>query len=296
MQARMDAVRDPIQTHIAISSLGWWGQLSTVSTSTVRFDDYKSLKNRVSQACKWLQTATIVLHEQQRVVLQTAQILQYVRSYTAVWYVQYNADASETLQTIRRRFACQRIVPNTYTWDFHHSELAVYFKFSFLNKHSYVGMTAVNVTNRERTRLAKHKQVDAGKLVSCEPAVRYWQKHQSLHHYVIVVVANPPTITATLAMEARLIATWQPSLNMPHIITIENKTALGNRRSFRAPTFQYPQTHKRLWKKVRRRLRNAQVPIPGPYTGTSPKRGMESSIPIGNVQLRVLFSTETYTQ
>ena len=66
--------------------------------------------------------------------------------------------------------ACQ------YTWEYFSSPFVVYGMFRPHCHLVYIGSTSVGLCSRHRSRSAKLLQLTQGKLVSCEVAVRFWEK------------------------------------------------------------------------------------------------------------------------
>ena len=87
-----------------------------------------------------------------------------------------------------------------YTWKRFNAVNIVYVKCSLEEDNTYIGMTKRTMTIRELGRLHKVKQIQKGKDVHAEPAVRWWAKKRNMDKY-IPLVARIYKTDSTLPLE-----------------------------------------------------------------------------------------------
>ena len=63
----------------------------------------------------------------------------------------------------------------------------------------YIGATEDTVTGRHCTRNCKLDQLQAGRFISCEIAIRYWHKHRTFWNFFPTIYIATDTKIAALA-------------------------------------------------------------------------------------------------
>ena len=109
------------------------------------------------------------------------------------------------------------ITLQSYTRSFVNTKTGVYIMIAFNREHSYIGATADTVTGRYRTRLRKLRQIQNGRFVECEVAIRFWINTKSFHDYFPIFVIATDTKETALVTESVQQHHMQPSLCMPWI-------------------------------------------------------------------------------
>ena len=139
----------------------------------------------------------------------------------------------------------------TYTREWATHNNIFYGKVSLTCSQAYIGMTTIGMHKRDLARDRKYKQLLRGRLVSCEPALRWWTSTKSYKHFMSIVLTNEPNQLQTITREQELILQIQPALNAPAIYKFYNHTADGQKLSFSMPKTKYRTSFRNMFKKAR---------------------------------------------
>ena len=162
--------------------------------------------------------------------------------------------------------------PQPHTYHYHNflSPNAVYVKL-YLNPitpqrcyhqhgHFYVGSTGIGIPHREHNRRAKLKQLQ-NIPISAELSLRYWHSHNNIHRFTPIQLSSHETYDQAWIQEHHLISNWMPPLNWPFISQHLKLKAQGWQfTKSRAHFYSRLATHKRLFRKLRRRQRTIREP------------------------------------
>ena len=132
-----------------------------------------------------------------------------------------------------------------YTAEWGQAACGVYLMIAPGSRHTYIGSTECTVAGRYSTRLRKLRQLQNGKFVECEVAIRFWKATKSFSNFVPILIAREKTKEAALVKEALLQQEFQPSLCMPWIL--HHFHSAGSKLV--KPTFQ--RTGMRMFKRFR---------------------------------------------
>jgi hypothetical protein len=173
-------------------------------------------------------------------LLKIYESTEYISSLAMVHYIFMNPYGTKRFKLIRERLRTTIRTPQNYTWWRNTHNHVVYAKVAKHIRHMYIGMSIVGIHKRELSRKRKTKQVINQKLVSCEPAIRYWIATRTNNFFIPVVIAIHESRTSTLASEASFIARWTQSLNMPHIQRYLKGTTNRTNKNIHNATEQIP--------------------------------------------------------
>ena len=122
----------------------------------------------------------------------------------------------------------------------------------------YIGSTTASVHSRQDARIRKLRLLQQGQFTNTELMVHYFHVHADIYDSLILPFEKYQSKTAVRVAECALIQLWKPQLNMPWIVKLNPTSAtrtsvpkLGN------TTYQTP--GRRLWLRVRRRLRTLGI-------------------------------------
>ena len=224
------------------------------------FNQFRQRKLFVRNVIIWTQTITKASTTSQSPLICILPQTQFLWGVAVLTTVHEKHRNNHRIKKWLTRFREENLTPQTYTWwRFTHTHV-VYVKMNLDTNHSYIGMTTVGTKKREQSRKQKSNQVKNGKFVSCEPAIRFWQATQTSHRYIPLIIKTGTSKTWALATEAKYITKWKPSLNTPFINQFFKQSSEGRTKSFSFKQQLYKASFKRLWQKVRRRMKTLQQP------------------------------------
>ena len=150
----------------------------------------------------------------------------------------------------------------------------------------YIGSTTTSVHSRQDARIRKLRLLQQGRFTNTELMVHYFHIHANFYDSLILPFEKYYNKTAVRVAECALIQLWKPQLNMPWIAKLNPTSAtrtsvpkLGN------TTYQTP--GRRLWLRVRRRLRTLGILRLYSSTCLSPLEGWSILVAISQGGLRV---------
>ena len=199
------------------------------------FNDMEEISSLCKIASQWFQGMAYQIWYTPAHWHEASAFMTYARGLNALCLIFTMHQPSDYLHRVKNRFIDLSVHHRNYTWDYFNSRFIVYFKFNFLSKHSYVGMSSTTFVHRELNRRRKWLQLQKGRFTSCEQALRFWHATQTYHHYVSIVILRSHSKASTLAHEANLIATWKPSLNSPFINDTVDYNAKGKNALLPSP-------------------------------------------------------------
>ena len=107
------------------------------------------------------------------------------------------------------------------------------------------------MSSRDMNRMSKLKQVEKGRHIQVEPAVRWWARCRCFWKFVPIVISHHRSIYGTFIAEARTITDWNPHLNMPNIALLCNPNSKKRKHMHAAPTYSRQHSSFRIWRKAR---------------------------------------------
>ena len=113
-----------------------------------------------------------------------------------------------------------RIRSSQYTWAFFQSKSVVYCRLFLQPEFKaflYVGSTAQTLSDRERTRWGKFKQIRAGKSVHGELSLFWYHRRANYHMAIPMVILHVPRADCLHTIEQTFINLLQPRLNAPWV-------------------------------------------------------------------------------
>ena len=113
-----------------------------------------------------------------------------------------------------------RIRSSQYTWAFFQSKSVVYCRLFLQPEFKaflYVGSTAQTLSERERTRWGKFKQIRAGKAVHGELSLFWYHRRANYHMAIPMVILHVPRADCLHTIEQTFINLLQPCLNAPWV-------------------------------------------------------------------------------
>ena len=113
-----------------------------------------------------------------------------------------------------------RIRSSQYTWAFFQSKSVVYCRLFLqpeFKAYLYVGSTAQTLSDRERTRWGKFKQIRAGKAVHGELSLFWYHRRANYHMAIPMVILHVPRADCLHTIEQTFINLLQPFLNAPWV-------------------------------------------------------------------------------
>jgi hypothetical protein len=223
----------------------------------ITFQQFQQHKLTVKTLITWLQNHLRKIDKPTQNLTPTTknlkQIYLFTIGLTMIHALEHQMFKQATHKLLNTKLAKLNISTTTYTWWRFVNKNIVYAKISTKTNHMYIGMTTKGILHREQSRKRKFVQLQRGRFVSCEPALRFWKHSKTFHQYFPIVIATTQTKPHALASESYFIETFQPSLNMPFIQKYFLENTIGSKKAFSFPETKYKQQFKKLWKKVRRR-------------------------------------------
>ena len=122
----------------------------------------------------------------------------------------------------------------------------------------YVGSTTKSVHSRQDARVRKLRLLQEGQFTNTEVMVHYFHTRSDFFLSIILPLQAFDHKEAVRTAECLLIHQWQPQLNMPWIARL-NPTSATRRSVHKLGTTTYAAPGRRLWLRVRRRLRTLGI-------------------------------------
>ena len=119
-----------------------------------------------------------------------------------------------------------------YTQTWCEAQFGVYIYVSPGKTKVYVGSTEATLLGRYDTRVRKLLQLRQRRLVSCEVALRWWNKQKNFQSFIPILIRMASSKHDALAMEVSDIQVWQPNLNYPWVLKLYNFKTTGTSNLF----------------------------------------------------------------